>query len=357
MGTIVNRRRYMGGKIEEPGYLTFVAEEAGTFSFFAVNNVGDGDVTSMSYSIDGGKTWTTGTSTGGSRISLTTPTIPAGGKVMWKGIANRFSTGSNGAYRFGSQKAYRIYGHLASLFIGDNYVLNEFPSTVGTFACCRLIPYSKVTSIEGMIFPEAASDNCYTQMFSPSSSLVSAKDVEIRTKGNVQYSLNGMFQDCSNLLTPPVLPSTELNRCAYLNLFKGCTSLVTPPALPATVFNNGYVYNNMFYGCTSLATAPALPATTLTRSCYSSMFNGCTSLVESPVLSAASTVQEAYQNMFNGCTQLTRITMLATRIYNGSLNGWVTDVAANGTFVKNANMTTLPSGVNGIPDGWTVIDN
>ena len=49
--------------------------------------------------------------------------------------------------------------------------------------------------------------------------------------------------------------------------------------------------------------------------------------------------------------------MLATDITaNGCLNDWVYGVNSNGTFTKNTSMTTLPSGPNGIPEGWTVVD-
>lgn len=49
--------------------------------------------------------------------------------------------------------------------------------------------------------------------------------------------------------------------------------------------------------------------------------------------------------------------MLATNISaDNCLNGWVSDVASNGTFIKHPDMTTLPSGVSGIPEGWTVED-
>ena len=38
------------------------------------------------------------------------------------------------------------------------------------------------------------------------------------------------------------------------------------------------------------------------------------------------------------------------------LNGWLTGVSETGTFIKASTMTSLPSGSNGIPSGWTIID-
>lgn len=100
-----------------------------------------------------------------------------------------------------------------------------------------------------------------------------------------------------------------------------------------------------------------LPATTLRRSCYESMFLGCTSLTTAPVLPATTLDVSCYNCMFDGCTSLNYIKMLATDISAAyCLSGWVNGVAASGTFVKNASMTTLPTGDNGIPSGWTVVD-
>jgi hypothetical protein len=93
----------------------------------------------------------------------------------------------------------------------------------------------------------------------------------------------------------------------------------------------------MFRDCTSLTTAPTLPATTLADSCYSFMFGGC--------------------------TKLNYIKMLATDISISScLGGWVNGVASTGTFVKNPDMTSLPTATSsnnykGIPSGWTVVND
>jgi len=50
--------------------------------------------------------------------------------------------------------------------------------------------------------------------------------------------------------------------------------------------------------------------------------------------------------------------MLATDISaTNCLGGWVSNVSSTGTFVKNPAMTSLPNGINGIPNGWTVVDD
>ena len=117
---------------------------------------------------------------------------------------------------------------------------------------------------------------------------------------------------------------------AFYELFYNCSNIVNVSSnfLSAIVLAN-YCYQNMFYGCKSLTTAPALPATTLANNCYS--------------------------YMFRGCKNLNYIKMLATNISaSDCLGQWTYGVSSTGTFVKNAAMTSLPTGTSGIPSGWTV---
>jgi hypothetical protein len=59
--------------------------------------------------------------------------------------------------------------------------------------------------------------------------------------------------------------------------------------------------------------------------------------------------------MFRNCTSLSYIKMLATDIpATNCLTNWVNTVAPTGTFVKDTNMTSLTTGKDGIPTGWTV---
>jgi hypothetical protein len=50
--------------------------------------------------------------------------------------------------------------------------------------------------------------------------------------------------------------------------------------------------------------------------------------------------------------------MLSTDISASScLTNWVNGVSSSGTFVKHPDMNSLPTGTNGIPNGWTVQDD
>lgn len=127
----------------------------------------------------------------------------------------------------------------------------------------------------------------------------------------------------------------------------------------ASTLTMAYTFASLFRGNTNLTDASGLllPATTLTEGCYAAMFYGCTNLTIAPVLPAETLVTNCYQSMFFGCTKLNSVTCLATNISaNGCTVGWLTGVAASGTFTKAASMTGWTPGVNGIPYGWTCVN-
>ena len=135
-----------------------------------------------------------------------------------------------------------------------------------------------------------------------------------------------LFKGCTQLTTPPDLPSMQLRISCYYGMFQGCTSLTYAPALPATELTES-CYRNMFYGCSSLTEGPVLPATTLAESCYSSMFNSCTGLTSVPDLNATTLAPYCYYSMFASCTNLTYAQdelpamVLAENCYAGMFNG------------------------------------
>lgn len=273
-------------------YLTFVAKSNGTFKF-------SGKTTSntIQYSTDDGETWSTA-------AQVVEVNVNNGDKILWKGNMTP-STSPNppsdwgGCGRFSGTAQFDAQGNPMSLLFGDNYV--EQTSLVGkNNAFASLFTYSNIISAE----------NLYLNF--------------------------------------------TLSSRSYASMFYGCTSLTTAPQLPATTLAN-YCYSDMFRGCTSLTSAPELPVTILYNGCYESMFSGCTSLTKAPALPATTLTTNCYYYMFNGCINLNYITMLATDISaSNCLSNWVDGVAASGTFVKAASMTTLPSGSNGIPEGWQV---
>ena len=86
------------------------------------------------------------------------------------------------------------------------------------------------------------------------------------------------------------------------------------------------------------------------------MFEGC-AITTAPDLLVATLPTYAYGHMFTDCSNLTRIRCLATDISAAScLEGWVTRVAASGTFLK-ASGSSWSTGNNGIPTGWVAYDD
>ena len=195
-------------------------------------------------------------------------------------------------------------------------------------------------------------DNCYNAMFKGCKNLTSAPELPAKIATESCYS--NMFYGCTSLTTAPELPATTLAEYCYGSMFEDCTNLSTAPELPAMTLADN-CYHEMFYSCTNLSTAPELPATTLANYCYCRMFYSCTSLSTAPELPATTLANYCYGRMFYGCTKLNSVTMLATDISaNNCLTLWVEGVASTGTFTKAAAMTSLTTGVSGIPEGWTV---
>ena len=281
---------------------------------------------------------------------------------------------------FTSSKQFNAEGNVMSLLFGNNFETQTDLSGKDN-ALSNLFYESKIVSAKNLTLPATTlASYCYYYMFAGCTSLTSAPELPATTLAERCYTY--MFQGCTSLTKAPELPATTLAQSCYTRIFEGCTSLTSAPELPATTLANN-CYQMMFSGCTSLTSAPELPATTLADGCYFSMFGGCkalteapelpattlatscyqymflgcTSLTEAPELPATTLTQSCYYNMFGGCSKLSKITMLATDISASyCLSYWVNGVASSGTFIKSASMTSLPSGSNGIPQGWTVQD-
>lgn len=132
-----------------------------------------------------------------------------------------------------------------------------------------------------------------------------------------------------------ILPQTSYNGCHFDSLLKGSTNLLDAselilPVTDVSSFVNGHIYAHMFQNCRNLVTAPDLTVDVVGKNLYDQMFSGCTSLKY--------------------------IKCLVT--YTGSnytFTYWVNGVPSGGTFVKKAGIT-WPTGQDGIPEGWTVVE-
>ena len=307
----------------KPKYLTFEAVSANSTVQLNKDGSGSGRKVNLQYSTDNGKTWKEyifieySYSSTGQTITLSN----IGDTVKFKGNNNIFSDRSS-VYTFKMSGKIKATGNVTSL---NNEIGCDIPM----------------------------SNFCYYKLFYGCyncTSLTTAPELPATNLAESCYS--SMFNGCTSLTTAPELPATNLAKSCYNSMFRGCTSLTTAPELPATnLAIQCYFY--MFYNCTSLTTAPELPATNLAESCY--MFNGCTSLTTAPELPATNLAIECYSSMFNGCKKLSYIKALfLTSPSNTYTGNWVSGVASAGTFVKNSEATWTVTGVNAVPNGWTI---
>ncbi len=280
-------------------YLTFTAIEDGTFTLSIPAAVNTSYITSVSYSLDDGANWTT-TANSASVVTITTPTVTAGNKVLWKGTAVKYGISSSAYARFTSTAAYEVSGNIMSLLYGDSF--------------------SGQVSLSGKT-----------------------------------YCFYGLFLNSTGLTTPPVLPATTLAVNCYQNMFYGCTALTTTPTLPAKAAAQ-YCYAGMFQGCTGLTSTQPVSATTLANYCYQNMFYGCTALTTTPTLPATTLATACYTQMFYNCSSLNTVTAAFTTTPGTSYtNNWLYGVAAEGTFYKKTAATWNVVNVHGVPSGWTIV--
>lgn len=122
--------------------------------------------------------------------------------------------------------------------------------------------------------------------------------------------------------------------------------------------NGAYQFAELFVNNTAIVDASelSLHMTSLTEHCYQSMFYGCTNLIKGPTLPATTLAANSYRQMFFNCNNLNNIKCLATNLSaNDCLTNWMYGVSNTGTFYKKSGVT-WPTGINGIPTGWTVVD-
>lgn len=132
---------------------------------------------------------------------------------------------------------------------------------------------------------------------------------------------------------------------------KDASNLIIPEPEEPT---DSYVYYGMFFECSSLIAAPqSLPSQMPANMGFRSMFAGCVALKTSPILPAKTITDAGYQEMFKNCSSLEKVICLAESIPADATSSWLSNVAAQGTFVK-APGVEWPTGDSGIPEGWTV---
>lgn len=201
------------------------------------------------------------------------------------------------------------------------------------------------------------------------------------------YTFQHLFENCTALLSMPLLISTSLASSCYKAMFKGCTSLSYITDIMATMISES-ACEEMFVGCTSLKDIiPMNRVTWFGSKACKSMYNGCTSLLDLSVyeIHCNSGANDGHYMMFKGCTSLQKGIKLTianffssgaiTEMYSGctSLNdvylntnlttiplnaiqNWLQNVSASGVVRCPASLTLTTNSPSGIPSGWTRAD-
>lgn len=309
------RRRLMAGAYpkELPNYLCFTALEDGEFTYRISLNTGLSLFSYIEYSIDEGTTWVRADNVDGEAVSISTPTIPAGGKVYWRGEGESCSTrfGSDLYSYFSSTGKFNVSGNVFSLLIkkfDENSTRGQFNVFNSLFQNCKVVDASEL--ILGNV---SGGFNTYQAFFKNCIYLTGAPALQSDNLRPSQF--NEMFRGCTSLTTAPELLSTTLSQSCYQRMFYGCTSLVNVQStLPALAMTNG-CYLSMFEGCTSLINIPNIQATTLADSCFYDMFRNCTSVTTTIDFDKWATLYNScFRGMYDGCRGLTTIKSLPSNI-------------------------------------------
>lgn len=184
----------------------------------------------------------------------------------------------------------------------------------GMFQGCSALQYNTEQTIGVGI----ARTQCCQSMFHGCSSMVNAPNVDCTSiASGVQQPFRSMFQNCTNLQTPPERFDVETaDYSAFYGIFANCSSLLYAPII--NIRNVGtrtyYAFDEMFYNCSSLTDASSINIYFPENSqwdgerTFYQMFYGCTSLVNSPSLHINGTLitksARTFGDMFFNCQNM-----------------------------------------------------
>lgn len=270
------------------------------FTFAIGASVNTDTLKSISYSADGGETWTKTNNVDGTAVNITV-TVTNKQPVMFIGEGDAISVSESVYSKITANQNFAAFGNPLSL-LSQRYRLNSLANH--PFALSHLFSTAgKLVYADDLILSaKTCGNSCYSRMFENCSLLETFPELPATKIGNYCYYY--MFQNCSKMITPPTLPATKLGTYCYSYMFTGCSGLTSVPELPAMNLTQ-YCYNNMFRSCTGLTNPTIiLPATAMASYCYSDMFNGCNKLTSAPELPSTSLAPYCYGGMFSGCSKL-----------------------------------------------------
>lgn len=172
----------------------------------------------------------------------------------------------------------------------------QFPSYVSD-DCCLGMFQGCTTLVNPPILPATTlAKNCYKAMFENSSL---SDFIPLPATVLAEGCYEEMFRDCHNIssFANVVLPATNLEKRCYYEMFLGVKNATGTPTLQATVLAEECC-KAMFQSCGKMTTPPSLPATVLADNCYAAMFRNCESISSYPELPATELAPYCYRSMF-----------------------------------------------------------
>ena len=283
--------------------------------YFTVESLTDNNTISMvkgpiaaniSYSLNGGETWTDITLSSG---TTNFGTINTGDTIIFKGNNTRLATAWDNYNHFNGSGNYKVYGNVMSLLYEDEFLNNsEFDSSV---------------------------DNHLGGLFRGSTTLIDASNLILPALTLYYNSYNGMFRECTNLVAGPQLLATQAGEECYGSMFEACINLEVAPEINLVNLAQGCCKRMFLMDRNSKITTPKM--------------------TKSPILHVATGVNKCYEEMFKGNGNLTEVTCLLTNDSTATSN-WLSNVSSTGTFIKSPLKTNWPNTSSGYPSGWTIED-
>lgn len=242
-----------------------------------------------------------------------------------------------------------MFGNCRNLTTIRNIAATNCPASgmAGMFGNCTSLVNPPTLNVVGTVGAEGMMG-----MFRGCSSLTSTPILRASIIGQDAYTQ--MFMDCGNLRTISPIQATQIGISGMSSMFTRCRSITTAPDLPARTIG-ARAYAETFYNCTSLVSPPSiLPAMILKDRCYNATFTGCTAMTSAPELPATdiSNAPNCYKELFDGCSSLNEVKVYAQNWNTSNTSNWMRGTSASGSFY-NLGRATIPSGVSGIPSGWT----
>lgn len=257
------------------------------------------------YSTNDGQSWSSVTA---SSTTTNIATINTGDKLLLKSTNNNLATAWDTYNKLNGSKQFKVYGNIMSLLNGDNFINNSQFASGSTHNLCGLF-YGVTT-------------------------LTDASDLILPATTLAAYCYNGMFRGNTNLVNgPKLLPALDVPADAYSSMFEGCVKLVEGPEISATTVSGNTAINRMF--------------------CMNRNSKVTAAMTKSPIIRITNPQDytNVYQQLFCGNGNLTEVTILAQGT-NLSFTNWLSYTSSGGV-IKKLSATTLTSGNNGVPSGWT----